>query len=163
MSDPLCRPEPTRDSCRYVKRFAVANDKAAYVGGFARYRVHLTDDQLWLSRQLSIPIRAIRAKQIIRRGWLIKRDALRIVFENPTTGKLDTVHLCDIDLLGFYHLRNLEKLSSAIDKALKDTEGVEAPAVVAKMPPVSKAAFSGILFGPLRTLFRSADVYTIEL
>jgi hypothetical protein len=163
MSDPLTMPKPPRDSCRYVKRFSVADENATYVGRFSRYHAHLTGGQLWLSRQLSIPVRTIRAKEIIRRGWLIKRHALRIVFENPTTREQDAAHLCDIDFLGFYHLRNLEKLSAALDEVLRETAGGEAPAVVAEMPPTSKTTLGAVLLQSVRNLFKSTDAFRIEL
>ena len=129
---------PSKDDCTYVRRFAVADEDANYVGGSARYDVHLGEGQLWLSSKLSIPIPAIRAKELIERGRLPKRSALRIVFDHPQTGVRDAVHLCDIDAIGFYHRRNLDALSKAIDQAVAATVGAETPSAIAELPPVAK-------------------------
>jgi hypothetical protein len=123
--------KPRPEDCTYVKRFAVSNEQGVYVASVKRYHVHVGRSNLWLSGDLSIPLSAIRAKEIIKRGWLIKRHALRIVFENPALG-LDAVHLCDIDFLGFYHRQSLLDLSVAIDDAIRNA-GLEEAARSAEL------------------------------
>ena len=156
-------PKPQRDACIFVKRFAVANDKGVYVGSFSRYHAHVTQDQLWLSKRLSIPLEAIRAREIIERGWVIRRHALKIVFREPSTGDLDAVCLCDITLLGFYRRKNLQKLSEAIDVALADAGLGRVAAPDAELAVQPRLTLFGAIRRAAGDLLRPTDTLEIEI
>lgn len=130
--------KPPKESCSFAHRFTVADEDANYVGHSARYDAHLDGEHLWLSPKLSIPIEKIRAKEVIERGKVPHRRALRIVFDHPQTGVRDAVHLCEVDAIGFYHRQNLDALSTAIDAAIAGTPGAALPGPVAKLPPAAK-------------------------
>jgi len=110
---------PTDEECVFTGRFAPADESADYVGFFTRYDVRLTEDRLWVSEELCIPLSAVEDCRIIKDGWLLPRYALRVEFRNPVSGVRDVFHLCDVVfLLGFYRLSSLKNLNAALKKAL---------------------------------------------
>ena len=155
--------KPAHESCSFVRRFHVANERALYIGNFARYHAHVGGGQLWLSERLSIPLDAIYGKEIVARGWLIKRWALRVEFGHPDTHVRDVVHLCDLNLLGLYRQSSLEALSSAIDDA---RPGPTIPAR-ASIPPIAtrgvRELFAALIGNAILSRERLAMRYYKEL
>jgi hypothetical protein len=141
MSNPLHQPRPDSDDTLWRGRFAVADGNARYVGGFARYNVHLTEEKIWLSREISIPLSAVVSQRMIHKGWLIPRHALQIVFTNPVTGGLETVCLCKVSPLGLYARRPLEALQQQIEdlRGLADAHAPGATAISAESAPLDQA------------------------
>ena len=157
--------KPPREHCTFVRRFRVADERAKYVGSVSRYHAHVGEGQLWLSENLSIPLTAIRGKEIVKRGWLMPRRALRIEFNHPETHVRDVVHLCDLNWLGLYRRESLEALSFAIDKARPESDPVKARASI---PPIAKRrgvfkAFATLLGNALLSRERLAMRYYAEL
>jgi hypothetical protein len=113
---------PSNAECTFIGKFAPANNKAEYSGIFSRYYARLAADRLWLADDICISLTAIQSTEIIRRGILIPRYALRIVFVNSVTDALDSVCLCDIGFLGFYHRRRLEQLENALREVLPENQ-----------------------------------------
>lgn len=120
MAVAVFRGKPSLEECSYSGHFHVANDRAIYIGSLARFKVRLTSDQLWLRKDLSIPLDAISDVKMIRKGKLIPRHALCIVFVNPVSGASDAAYLCDTSVIGIYHKPKLLKLEGALNNAMKE-------------------------------------------
>lgn len=105
---------PPKSDCIFIGRLAHANEQAVYTGSFNRYRVRLTADMLWCSEELYIPLANIESTQIIRKGWLIRRHALEIVYRDPVSRFRSALYLCHISPLGTYQKKRLEKLEQLI-------------------------------------------------
>jgi len=90
--------------------------------------VRLTPDCLWLSRELSIPLRDIAGLEL-----LLNDRALRIDFHNRLEGRMESTCLCAMDLLGIgiYSTAKVRALREAVERARAGNsagpEGTAAP------------------------------------
>ncbi len=112
--------KPRSDECLYVRRFKAADKNGRYVAR-PRYHAHLTADRLWLTKKLCIPLSAIRSLEMIRKRGLPNQNALSLVFLDPGSKQLDVVYLCDMNLLGFYPVDQLQELSRKIEDLLAES------------------------------------------
>ncbi len=58
---------------------------------------------------------------MIKKRGLPNQNALRIIFQDPDTGQIDVVYLCEMNLLGVYPVRRLQELSSVIESLLAES------------------------------------------
>lgn len=128
LQNPLRRPRPERDETVHRVDLHVADEEARYVDGFQYYKVRLTRDCLWLSRDLALPLECIRVVEPLQRGKWVKRHALRIVYRNPITGTDESVQLCRRSFTG-YSEKPLVKLRALVQDQL-EIHGELEPAMV---------------------------------
>lgn len=89
--------------------------------------VQVTDRIIWVTRDLAIPLECISSVEYLKKGWVIPRHALEIVYRNPISRRPEVIYLCDPSVLGFYRQPRLFKLQEAIAEAVK---------VQASLPPL---------------------------
>jgi hypothetical protein len=128
--NPLHQPKPNADECLYIASFYIADKDCRWNGdvfhdpfsAFNRYNVRLTKQLIWLSPELAIPIKSlVSCKMQERRGWLVTRRALEIIYRNPISQGLEAVYLCDIDFIGLYYDKALLYLLSQIEEVIAET------------------------------------------
>lgn len=119
MTNPLRQNKPPRDEVVFAAKLKPADTNANYNGVFSTFSVRLTHSVLWLSPELAIPVSCITGTELIEsRKAFPKRYALAVGYRNPLTLDDEQVRLCDIDFLGFYHLKKLQALQSELRAVL---------------------------------------------
>lgn len=152
MSFAVVGEKPLDSECTFIGDFKRADKSAEYVGMFSRYNARLAADRIWLSKDLCIPLAAVKSTELITKGFILPRRALRIAFINPISNSMDEAFICDTNIIGYYRLTRLERLRVAIrialdalpDEPRPGTRPVEAP----------EAGFLLRLFGSRKTLER---------
>jgi hypothetical protein len=98
-------------------RWRPTDARGGSLGSFATY-LCLTAECLWVSPELSIPLRAIERVELTTPRGLLPRRVLRIEYRNPITGGGEAIFLCKLDELGlgFYRRRPLEELAARIEE-----------------------------------------------
>ena len=114
--NPLRQAKPSRDESLYRGRFYFGSESAR-IDGDLGFSIALGSDYLWLGDELSVPLWAIRRAEIFEAGWFPKRRALKIIYENPITGRLEAIILLKVDFLGFYAIKPLQELRQKLESA----------------------------------------------
>jgi hypothetical protein len=111
--NPYRMPKPDKDIL-FKGTFMSATEGGRYhEGSIFPLFVRLTAGCLWLSRELSIPVRDIKGMELLRND-----RALRVDYYHRLEGRMESVCLCAMDLLGIglYSTRKVRALHKAIDK-----------------------------------------------
>ncbi len=137
MTNPLRQSEPSTGHSLYDGKFYFADAKARLANGSLGTRVHVTPEFLWVTDELAIPLSSIVDVQLLEKGWVPKRRALAVSFQNPITGEGEVVFLCKPDAvgIGLYRVQPLHELMRWIEQAR-----ASAPAVVPVVQPSDASA-----------------------
>jgi len=132
LQNPLRRPRPSREATLFSGTYHAADADGVYVHGAARYKLRLTADELWLSKELSIPLRLLRSVEACEEGRVRRRRFLRITFLNPINGEMEGLTVCRLDdfMLGIYRRKPLVRLKLAVDAAVGRLPAEEAQGAV---------------------------------
>jgi hypothetical protein len=123
-SNPLHIPRPKDGDIIFAGRFRLVYEPSLELVNFGVVNLRLTRRHLWLSDELAVPLTSIFNLQIIERGIIYKRSALRIVYNNPIINAPETVAICKLDPLGlgFYRRKTVENLSEVIRALMANPE-----------------------------------------
>lgn len=119
MPNPLRQPKPAKEQCIYNGKFYFADANARLAEGALGSKIYVTTEFLWVTDELAIPVGSIQDAQIIEKGWLPKRRALAITYENPVSSEDEALFLCKPDAfaIGLYRVAPLQELLGWIEQA----------------------------------------------